>query len=623
MAESIGYQWLFLAGLTLVSGSFTVRLPSVPATISISETFVFTSILLFGAGAGTLTVALDSLVISFWLSRRRPEPIRLLFNLSAPALSVWVAAHLFYLTSGAQPLIAEPTQISELVPSLLLTTAVYFLLNSWLTAFAISFERGLKPFIVWRENFLWLSVNYFGGASLASLLVVYTRDIDFTYLGIIVPLLLVMYLTFKTSMARVEDAKKHLDEMNTLYLSTIETLAMAIDAKDQVTHGHIRRVQIYARGLARALGMTSDSETKAIEAAALLHDMGKLAIPEHILNKPGKLTTAEFEKMKRHAAIGAEILSAIDFPYPVVPIVRHHHEQWDGRGYPDGISGTDIPLGARVLSVVDCFDALTSDRPYRPKLPDTEALQILRDRSGKMYDPRVVGTFVQIHKLIAPTEEDLAGRKAIGAIIASELEPQSIQDDAKSGMVPESGGNELQLLNELVSDLELVSSVQEVCDTISRYLMLLMPSTLCVFYLYDGENDELVAQHASGASSEKAIGLRVPLGHCLSGWVGSNRSTIRNSDPTLDFGDRINEFTPAPHSCLSSPLVADGNLVGVLSLYAPERNAFSEDHHRVIEVVSTLASQVLQHAAESDASSAVELVGPPSGRFQDQDTAND
>ena len=289
---------------------------------------------------------------------------------------------MFYLTADIQPLVVEPTPISDLIPSLLLTTVVYFLLNSGLTALAISFERRIHPFLVWKQNFMWLSLNYFGGASLASLLVVYTQDVDLTYLGLIVPLLLVMYLTFKTSMARVEDAKQHLAQMNTLYLSTIETLAMAIDAKDQVTHGHIRRVQIYASGLAKAMGMKSEVEVQAIEAAALLHDMGKLAIPEHILNKPGKLTPAEFEKMKRPASIGAEILSAIDFPYPVVPIVRHHHESWNGSGYPDGISRTDIPLGARVLSVVDCYDALTSDRPYRPKLPDEEAIQILTARGA-------------------------------------------------------------------------------------------------------------------------------------------------------------------------------------------------------------------------------------------------
>ena len=139
---------------------------------------------------------------------------------------------------------------------------------------------------------------YFGGASLAALLVVYTRDIDLTYLGIIVPLLLVMYLTFKNSMARVEDANIRLEQMNTLYLSTIETLAMAVDAKDQITHGHIRRVQTYAAGLARELGLRGKDDLRAVEAAALLHDMGKLAIPEYILNKPGKLTSAEFEKMR-------------------------------------------------------------------------------------------------------------------------------------------------------------------------------------------------------------------------------------------------------------------------------------------------------------------------------------
>ena len=351
-------------------------------------------------------------------------------------IPLWIAANLFYFTSGAQPLVLEPNQISEFIPSLLLATTVYFLIDSWLTAFAISFEKSLNPFPVWRENFLWLSLNYFGGASLAALLVAYTRDISFVYLVVIIPLLLVIYLTFKTSMARVEDAKQHLDQMNDLYLSTIETLAMAIDAKDQVTHGHIRRVQIYACGLAKVMGMNSESETGAVKAATLLHDMGKLAIPEHILNKPGKLTPAEFEKMKRHASIGAEILSTIDFPYPVVPIVRHHHENWDGNGYPDGLAGTEIPLGARILSVVDCFDALTSDRPYRPELPVSEAIEILRERSGTMYDPEVVETFVTVHKSIAPTERDLASRKAIGAIIAAELE-EPTQEKAESPRVSE------------------------------------------------------------------------------------------------------------------------------------------------------------------------------------------
>ncbi len=183
--------------------------------------------------------------------------------------------------------------------------------------------------------------------------------------GVILPVLVISYLTFKTALGRIEDAHTHLSQLNRLYLSTIETLAMAIDAKDQITHGHIRRVQQYAVGLAKHLGITEQSQISAIEAASLLHDMGKLAVPEYILNKPGKLTLAEFERMKLHASIGADILSAIDFPYPVVPIVRHHHESWDGSGYPDGLRVHAIPIGARILSVVDCFDALD----VRPSLP--------------------------------------------------------------------------------------------------------------------------------------------------------------------------------------------------------------------------------------------------------------
>ena len=208
--------------------------------------------------------------------------------------------------------------------------------------------------------------------------------------------------------------------MDHLYLSTVETLAMAIDAKDDVTHNHVRRVQAYAMGLAKELGVVDELMLKAIEAAALLHDTGKLAVPEHILNKPGKLTESEFEQMKLHVDVGADILSLVEFPYPVVPIVRCHHESWDGSGYPRGVSGEDIPIGARILSVVDCFDALTSDRPYRSAMSAEQAFDILRERSGKMYDPRVVETFIAIQPLIAPDDAETSARQhAIQQIVRS------------------------------------------------------------------------------------------------------------------------------------------------------------------------------------------------------------
>src|SRR5438094_9075868 len=141
--------------------------------------------------------------------------------------------------------------------------------------------------------------------------------------------------------------------------------------------------------LAKELRLTED-ETEALQAASVLHDIGKLAVPEHIINKPGRLTPEEFEKMKVHPIVGAEILERVDFPYPVVPIVRSHHEKWDGTGYPDGLRGNQIPIGARILSAVDCLDALASDRQYRRALPLDEAMKVVVSESGKAFDPCVV-----------------------------------------------------------------------------------------------------------------------------------------------------------------------------------------------------------------------------------------
>ena len=249
-------------------------------------------------------------------------------------------------------------------------------------------------------------------------------QLDIIAIALIPPILFISYLTLQSSFGRLEDSKRHVEKLNCLYLSTVETLATAIDAKDEVTHGHIRRVQGAAVGLAKELGITDEPTLKAIEAGGLLHDTGKIAVPEHILNKPGKLTAAEFEKMKLHAPIGADILSSIDFPYPVVPIVRHHHENWDGTGYPDGLRGTDIPIGARILSVVDCFDALTSDRPYRSRMSNETAIAILLERRGTMYDPAIIDVFVEAHERLMPAETPMhPAAKAVGGARTQRTSP--------------------------------------------------------------------------------------------------------------------------------------------------------------------------------------------------------
>jgi putative nucleotidyltransferase with HDIG domain len=606
-----GWDWTLLALLTLVSGSATVRLPSLPATISVSETFVFTSVLLFGPAAGTLTVALDAFIISFWAYKKSDPLYKVVFNVCALPLTIWLAAHLFFITAGIEPLVdnEDPVAIRRLLLPLLTFTVAYFSLNSWIITFAIALEKRLSPVRIWRENFVWLSLNYFGGASVAALLVSYTKNLDFTYLAVIVPLLVVLYFTFSMSMGRVEDANRHLTQLNALYISTIETLAMAIDAKDQITHGHIRRVQTYAVALAKAMGVSDEKLIRAIEAAALLHDMGKLAVPEYILNKPGPLTPAEFEKMKLHASVGADILSAIDFPYPVVPIVRHHHENWDGSGYPDKIAGSDIPIGARILSVVDCFDALTSDRPYRPRLPDREAIRILLERRGTMYDPLVVDTFIQLHpSLVAPSDgsdHPLIAITGAATPVAPSERSQRLEDiNASAG--------EVVALFGLAQALSSLTKVSDVGEITFAHLRRLVPHAYGILFVYLEASDELLAAHACGPSSSLLHGMRVQLGQRLTGWVAASRQTIRNSDPVLDLGEIAKKLTPRLRSCLSTPLTLSADLVGVVTIYSTDANFFSEEHERVLEVVARQIAPAVRRCIEHGVESG-DVVGKEDG----------
>src|SRR6266853_2292234 len=594
--EPVAARWFMLAGLTLLSGSATVQLPSSHASISISEVFVFIAILLYGPAAGTVVVALDGLVISFWIAKRHREAYRALFNMSAPALAAWCSAQLFFLTAHVEPLAKSPATINRILPFVALSAIVYFCLNTWLIAFAISLERRVNALKLWRSKFAWLSLTYVGGASVAVLVAVYDPTLDFNFFGVIVPLLLVLYFTFRTTMGRLEDADRHVGQLNTLYLSTIETLAMAIDAKDQVTHGHIRRVQNHAVFLAKRVGVTDENQIRAIEAAALLHDTGKLAVPESILNKPGKLTPAEFERMKLHASVGADILSAIAFPYPVVPIVRHHHENWDGSGYPSGLSGPDIPLGARILSVVDCFDALTSDRPYRPRFSDEDALRIVMERRGSMYDPVIVDVFVRVH------------REMLASEVRTDVNVSQSETANTSGKLPEpnapslseitASSHEMATMHALSRALASMTSASEMSDVVSSHLRRLVPSSLVAFFVYDARTSELEIAHAFGEASSTIRGLRIPLGQRLSGWVAVNRQTIVNSDPSLDLGEIALAVTPALRSCMSTPLTSDGQLIGVLTVYSAIADGYRENHRRIIETIGEEVSRSFARATD-------------------------
>lgn len=597
-SSPIGYEWLLLAALTIVSSAFPLRVPGIAASLSVSETFVFTNVLLFGASAASITVAIDGLIISLFQRNRKLH--RLIFNTAQPALSLWMTATVFKWIVPRYEAANDWFTALQMITGLAVLVVMYFVLNSGFNAVAVGLEARKPIWPIWWE-FRWLSMNYFGGASMAALLSQRGSQLNYVALALLPPLLTAFYLTFRNWVSRAEEARQHLDRLNRLYLSTIETLAMAIDAKDQITHGHIRRVQMLAVSLAKALGIEDQASLKAIEAAALLHDMGKLAIPEHILNKPGKLSDAEFEQMKQHANIGADILSRIEFPYPVVPIVRHHHEWWSGGGYPNGLVGTNIPVGARILSVVDCYDALTSDRPYRRALSDEEALQVLIERRGTMYDPEVVDKFIDVYRSIVPAVDPLALKDAVIAELrmdqpapARAVSAPAPADERSSEAPDDDVGVFYAHLNALASGL----TSGEAAQVLAQQIHSMTPSALCVFYRHETASGELVLAHAFGANDTLVGGLRIPLGDRLTGWVGANRQTICNSDAALDLTNLPKPLEVPLHSCLATPLIVDGDLVGVLSLYAEPINAFSERDQRLVERIAPQVAQMLQATME-------------------------
>jgi len=573
-------DWLVLVALTILAGCFNVKLPSLPANLSVSETFIFTAVLLFGPAAGTLTVLVDALVVSFWTKNTRRTAGRFLFNVTAPAISIRIAAEVFFAVSGLTPGSVGDAEIGRLPIPVLTLAVVYFLVNTALIAIAIRSNGGQIPFGQWRRNLPAVSINYLLGGSIAIFMVAFADGINLAVVGIIVPILLVSYYTFRTSMGRLEDANRHVRHINELYLSTIEALAMAVDAKDQITHGHIRRVQVYATQLAERLGVTDEQQLRAIEAAALLHDMGKLAIPEYILNKPGKLTTAEFEKMKRHADIGADLLSSISFPYPVVPIVRHHHENWNGTGYPSGLGGHDIPLGARVLSVVDCFDALTSDRPYRPMLSHEDAFAILAERRGSMYDPLVVDTFMAVFPEISPAaiQAGQQARSLMPLLDGSSHAPGPLQQIRTSAA-------QTTLLNECAQAVRHASSTRDAVTAAAQFVQMLVPQArVSALFLYSVQTDELTCVHVAGEESIR--GLVIKHGERTTGWAVAHDTVMANSPAALDLAERAESISPPLTTTMVVPLRSEGRIVGAFTIYSSSAEPFTDDHQYSAERIA-------------------------------------
>jgi diguanylate cyclase (GGDEF)-like protein/putative nucleotidyltransferase with HDIG domain len=405
----------------------------------------------------------------------------------------------------------------------------------------------------------------------------------------------------------VRAEKRHVEEVCALHLRTIEGLALAIDAKDHTTHAHLHRVRTYAIEIARDMSL-SDEEMDALRAAALLHDIGKLAVPDHIINKPGRLTPEEFEKMKIHPIVGSEILEKVAFPYPVAPIVRSHHERWNGEGYPDGLKGEEIPIGARILAVVDCLDALASDRQYRKALPLEEAMRKVAHESGKSFDPKVIDVlqrrYLELEQLAcAGMEEKIQDQLSYNQIVDRGQRPgagfaldgshRGNQTDFLSSIA--SARQEAHTLFELSQDLGNSLSLDETLSLVAMRLRKLVPYDSFVAFIHKG--DMLLPEFVTGDHFRLLSSLKIPVGTGLCGWVAQNARPIVNGNPAVETGFVHDPQDPCePRSALVVPLEGVTGLVGVLALYQAAADAFTSDHLRILQVVTSRVALFVENA---------------------------
>ncbi|HLJ46422.1 MAG TPA: HD domain-containing phosphohydrolase [Bryobacteraceae bacterium] len=611
--------------LAVLSSRLKVTLPGVTGTMSVFFIFILFGVVQFSLSETLLLGCSATLLQCYWHPRVKPKFYQALFNVCSVALAIATTTYAYH-----SPML----QGRHVDTSLLLVSAavVFFVMNTFPVAMVISITERKLLRSVWHECYFWSLPYYLVGAAIAGGITVADKYIGWQTALLMIPVVYLIYRSYGLYLGRVEDEKKHAEEMASLHLRTIEALALAIEAKDHTTHDHLKRVQVYASEIAKDLNL-AEAEQEALKAAALLHDIGKLAVPEHIISKPGKLTREEFEKMKIHPVVGAEILERVRFPYPVTPIVRSHHEKWDGSGYPDGLKGEQIPIGSRILSTVDCLDALASDRQYRKALPLDEAMRRVKAEAGTAFDPRVVEVlerrYVELEQM-AQNSQPVKAKLSTDVKIERGLEPaagfESTNKTDPSANSENPGDflasiaaarQEVQNLFELAQDLGNSLSLNETLSLLALRLKRMIPyDSLAIYVQHDGI---LKAEYVSGENFRLFSSLEIPLGQGLAGWVAENRKAIVNGNPAVEPGYLNDEtkFTTM-RSALAVPLVSLSGAVNVISLYHNERDAFSKDHLRILLAIAPKLALSIENALkyqQAQSSAATDyMTGLPNAR---------
>src|SRR5919107_681484 len=586
-------QLVVLASLVVISGMLPVKIPGTRAVVTAGDCFVFLGVIYLGVPAGIVLGALELFTGSLRISKRGATWVAMP---ACMALTAYVAGESFYLALAAHAGIGESplgfrtaVSLEQLILPLVLMSLVQYVLNSVLVAALLSLKSRRPFWRCWRDGYLLSSWTFFAGALAAGVVYVAISRFGLLYVILSIPVIAATLVTYRTYFERVAE-----------------------------------------------LTGLSPSEIKALKAGALLHDIGKLAVPDHILNKPGKLTEAEFERMKVHTTVGAQILERVNFPYPVVPIVLYHHEQWDGRGYPEGLKGEEIPLTARILSVVDCFDSVREDRPYRRGMTREEACSMLRRGAGAHFDPRVVELFLcRLEEFEAEIEAQGLGRRGLTReecenreLLVGEHAPA---ERARPAQGPPHDSDAPDYLSQITNAHREVYALYEIARTFGSSLDIedtasvlinkvghVIPSDLCAVYLYDDEKGYATAAHVSGRHAELLRGRAVAPGEGVVGFVLANRRASYLLDPMLDFSDVELPAGCRFQSMVALPLTKDERVLGALAVYSSEPRRFADDDLRLLDTVARLASDALANAmshAEAESNALTDnLTGLPNAR---------
>ena len=592
----------FLA-VSLFSAGARVRVPMVSEPLPLSYFFILLGLLELTAPETILLAFGVALMQCYWHPPERPRALAVLLEVALLVAATGAAERVYHSAWFEFLNIDIPIRLGA-------ATLGLFLINTAPMATWTAIMERERFATVWLRSSFWSFPHCLAAAAIARAVSGAAHFAGWQTVLLSGPVVYLIYRSYRLYLNRLEGEKRHAEEVASLHLRTIEALALAIEAKDQTTHDHLQRVQVYARELAHALNL-SEAEQQALQAAALLHDIGKLAVPEHIISKPGRLTPEEFDKMKIHPTVGAEILERVRFPYPVAPVVRAHHEKWDGSGYPNGLAGDAIPIGARILAAVDCLDALASDRQYRRALPLSEAMKVVRSESGKAFDPKVVdalenGYVEWERKAHAPLPREKALSTEVrverGAAPAAGFESADGKPASTPGQAPvhflnliAAARQEVQALFEISQDLGNSLSQDETLSVLDVRLRRIVPHHSLAVWLVRG--DVLLPEYVNGEDCRLFSSLQIPMGQGLSGWVAENRKTIVNGNPSVEpsyLNDRGQ--TSALQSAVAVPLEGASGVIGVLTLYHMEQDAFSKDHLRILMAIAPKIGMSIENA---------------------------